>query len=347
MSIWSLRARLTLFYAFLLLPAASVARGSGIPYNVTNLGIRDPIALNDAGQVALNQSTAFGYSNPIYNGDVAEARNTSQSSFAHALLYDGFGPNAGGMTFVGQNLPAASSDPNHLNSVTTYTGNVINKPETTDYATGLTQSGQVAVTSAAGSFLSDGKSYQVAPTSPASGLKMPDGSTITANASAAINASGQVAGNYESQANNYTSRAVLVANGKASDLGTLGGPTATATAINASGQVVGSSQVGATNQGNPYAAPNHAFLATNGSMKDLGTLGGANSVAYGVNAQGMVVGSSDAPPSPARFLPGLFRLRQDAAPDGTCVPLGWIEDDRSELGDQRPAQFDAQQRHRD
>ena len=55
-----------------------------------------------------------------------------------------------------------------------------------------------------------------------------------------------------------------------------------ANAINAAGQVVGEAATadGAT----------HAFLYTDGKMKDLGTLHGGNSRAYGINAAGQVVG---------------------------------------------------------
>jgi RHS repeat-associated protein len=78
------------------------------------------------------------------------------------------------------------------------------------------------------------------------------------------------------------------------ELGTLGGKESYAEDINDQGQVVGYSAVDAVSQ--------HAFLWTDvdedgvadpGEMQDLGTLGGANSRASGINAQGQVVGQSE------------------------------------------------------
>src|SRR3989344_220377 len=57
-----------------------------------------------------------------------------------------------------------------------------------------------------------------------------------------------------------------------------------ASAINASGQVVGTAD--------SFTGPRHAFLYSNGSILDLGTLGGGESWAYGINASGQVVGWS-------------------------------------------------------
>jgi probable HAF family extracellular repeat protein len=66
------------------------------------------------------------------------------------------------------------------------------------------------------------------------------------------------------------------------DLGTL-----SASDLNNAGQVVG--QAGTTD------GFNHAFLWDNGTMIDLGTLGGTNSGAYGINDLGQVVGAATLP----------------------------------------------------
>jgi probable HAF family extracellular repeat protein len=75
------------------------------------------------------------------------------------------------------------------------------------------------------------------------------------------------------------------------DLGTLPGTNSgRATGINNSGQVVGA----AYDILNGSPSDSHAFLWQSGSgMKDLGTLGGTNSYAYGINSSGEVVGGAD------------------------------------------------------
>jgi probable HAF family extracellular repeat protein len=72
------------------------------------------------------------------------------------------------------------------------------------------------------------------------------------------------------------------------DLGTLGGVRTTSEGfpgINSFGQVTGYSYV----SGN---GAQHAFLYSNGVMRDLGTLGGANSYGEGINNSGQVTGYS-------------------------------------------------------
>src|SRR5579864_2466778 len=115
-----------------------------------------------------------------------------------------------------------------------------------------------------------------------------------------INDSGEVVG-YSAFANpppgyGYSSHAFLYSNGMMKDLGTLGSPCddlsdSFAKAINASGQVVGGSNL----PGDIRNYTSHAFLYSNGTMTDLGTLGGTSSYANGINDSGQVVGVSSLP----------------------------------------------------
>lgn len=73
------------------------------------------------------------------------------------------------------------------------------------------------------------------------------------------------------------------------DIGTIGGLNSLGRDLNDAGQAVG--------WGSPASGPNHAFLYSNGTMQDLGTLPlGAlpygTSDAYGINASGQVTGYS-------------------------------------------------------
>ena len=110
----------------------------------------------------------------------------------------------------------------------------------------------------------------------------------------AINASGQVAGNFSSyDFDNPTHAFVTNATTNAiTDLGTLGcgtrdycNGTSYATGINASGQVVGYSDD--VNVGIPFAFITNP--STN-AMINLGTLGGGTSQAFGINDSGQVTG---------------------------------------------------------
>jgi probable HAF family extracellular repeat protein len=71
------------------------------------------------------------------------------------------------------------------------------------------------------------------------------------------------------------------------DLGSLGS-NSFAFAISRNGQTAGVSYI-------PGDAFYHAVIWQNGSIVDLGTLGGLNSGASGINSSGEVAGSSDVP----------------------------------------------------
>src|SRR5262249_61591586 len=100
------------------------------------------------------------------------------------------------------------------------------------------------------------------------------------------------------------------------NLGSLGGGESDALAINNNGQVTGYSYTGKTitlktccggcYPGGPHNPCvehlYHAFLWSNGTMTDLGTLGGNNSQGLSVNLTGQVVGGSDTTTGGSSFL---------------------------------------------
>jgi probable HAF family extracellular repeat protein len=87
----------------------------------------------------------------------------------------------------------------------------------------------------------------------------------------------------------FYQRAAMWTGSGIQDLGTLGGFTSLANGINATASVVGSSET--TRDGDVI----HGFVWTAAAgMKDLGTLAGGNySVAYAINSNGLIAGSSN------------------------------------------------------
>jgi len=112
--------------------------------------------------------------------------------------------------------------------------------------------------------------------------------------------------------------AVLFKDGKVISLGTLpGGAESGATGITDNGQVAGNSTNGTRN---PFPDPNVFFLPwgetrgfvwRNGVMRDLGTLGGADTLAYAQNNRGQITGASytNNTPNPATGYPTIAPYR--------------------------------------
>jgi probable HAF family extracellular repeat protein len=149
--------------------------------------------------------------------------------------------------------------------------------------------------------------------------------------------------------------AVVWKQGKGTDLGTLGGNGSAAFGINDRGQIVGgalndvpdnfSTGFPAPNCGGPpcidesypafffpSATQVHAVLWQNGTMKDLGTLGGPDSFAWQINARGEIAGQSylDSVPNASTGVPTTHPFF--IGDDGKMVDVGSLGGTASWVG---------------
>jgi probable HAF family extracellular repeat protein len=120
------------------------------------------------------------------------------------------------------------------------------------------------------------------------------------SAAFSVNSRGQVVGAFFNSIPDafefgFQEKAFLWQNGVMEDLGTLGGPNARGDYINERGQVAGHSDVTVATNLNTGLRTNHAFIWENGTMLDLGTLGGTLSGEAALNNRGQVAGGSNLP----------------------------------------------------
>ena len=110
-----------------------------------------------------------------------------------------------------------------------------------------------------------------------------------------INARGDIVGKADTAAGPpKQEHAFFWSEGVMHDLGTFGGYSSTANSINNRGWIVGAADTTIPDPtGTIGPTENHAFLRTvDGTLQDLGTLGGPNSHALSINDKGVIVGWS-------------------------------------------------------
>lgn len=274
-----------LLTAFALYSASALA----VPYTITDLGtlggaLSSAFGINDNGQVVGAASLVSGYSHPfLYSGGTMSDLGTLDGGTnGVAFSINNSGQVVGSAyTADGDNRAFLYSN-GSMNNLGTLGGN-------RSQAHGINDSGQVV-------------GWADTTTGPVRAFLYSNGAminlgTLGGNTSLAwgINDSGQVAGWSTVDTTGSSAHAFLYSNGSMTDLGTLGGwESSAAFGINNSGQAVGivSNSTYDPDQ-NIVINTEHAFLYSNGLMIDLGTLGGTNSWAWGVNDSGQAVGWSD------------------------------------------------------
>jgi probable HAF family extracellular repeat protein len=166
---------------------------------------------------------------------------------------------------------------------------------------------------------------------------------------AAVNSRGQVVGladngvpdDYSIVGLPTQTRAFRWQRGTMQDMGTLpGGTDAVALIVNDGGQIVGESYTGDSVPPPPsgtcgdFPLTFHGFFWDNGSMVDLGTLGGSCTFIYALNSQGQVVGQStlseDQTSHP--YIWERNRMRDLGTLGGTYGYASWLNDSGTVVG---------------
>ncbi|MBU1691443.1 MAG: PEP-CTERM sorting domain-containing protein [Gammaproteobacteria bacterium] len=262
-----------------------------VPYTITDLGTlggaySSAFDINNNGQVVGFASLNSGYSHPFLysNGVMSDLGTLDGGTGGLARGINDSGQVAGTAYTAGGDMRAFLYSNGSMNNLGTLGGN-------RSQAYGINNSGQVVGWTDTAAVTGRAFLY--------SNGSMTDIGTLGGIYSYAhgINDSGQVAGQATPTRTTSTSpyyHAFSYDNGSMIDLGTLGWDSSAAYDINNSGQVVGivSSSTYNADQ-HVYINTAHAFLYSNGSMIDLGTLGGTNSWAGGINDSGQAVGWAD------------------------------------------------------
>ena len=118
-------------------------------------------------------------------------------------------------------------------------------------------------------------------------------------------------------------KAVLWKDGQVIDLGTFGGNDSIAESVNDQGQVVGFALNAVPDPFSGFGTQQRAFLWQNGTLKNLGTLGGPDSNAFIVNERGQVTGYSltNSTPNPTTGFPTQDPFLWD---HGNMIDLGTL-----------------------
>jgi len=248
----------------LMLACASAARGQDIEYYATPLGAlpgttsSDAYGINNSGEVV-----GESYVNRQGSDEIAFIYENGQMVAVGPSDSIAFGINdsgviagvVGGSAAVGTTTLMSLGFPGSANAINN-SGQIAAADNTGNNHAALYSGGQLTLTG-----------------------ELPGGAASNAYA---INNQGTVAGwSYSS-----SGPVPIIYNGTLAALPTLSGSVSSeANAINDNGQVAGQAQMNNGNLG--------AFLYTNGAVTDLGTLGGNNTTALGINNSGQVVGSSN------------------------------------------------------